>query len=213
MTFPEIYERIGSLASGGYLTEDSRYDKGYIYSLVNSARAVIALERWKADLVLPPSYFQDYEPEFVSQAQELEQCCSIFVDCPEIIALNSLGSGLSYVGTVDGIPKRFAEVVSESDLAMILHDRVTKIPLVPYVLRGAGVIKIYYKNTIKQFKMTAAFKDPRQIPTYNIDLSPYPIDVGDLAKVETYIQQGSMNATVKTIADRIANSKDNTQGG
>lgn len=213
MTFPEIYERIGSLASGGYLTDDTRYDKGYIYSLVNSARSIIALERWKADLAIPPSYFQDYEPQYVTQSQESGMCCSIFYDCPELVAYNSLGSGLSYVGTVDGTPKRFAEVVSESDLAMILHSRIGKIPLVPYVLRGAGVIKIYYKDKIKQFKMTGVFQDPRQIPTYDIDLSPYPIDVGDISRVETYIQQGSMNATVKTIADRIANKKDNTQGG
>lgn len=213
MTFPEIYERIGSLSSGGYLTDDTRYDKGYIYSLVNSARAVIALERWKADLAIPPSYLQDYEPQYVTQAQESDMCCSIFYDCPELVAYNSLGSGLSYVGTVDGTPKRFAEVVSEADMAMILHSRISKIPLVPYVLRGAGVIKIYYKDRIKQFKMTGVFKDPRQIPTYDIDLSPYPIDIGDISRVETYIMQGSMNATVKTIADHIANSKDNTQGG
>jgi len=211
MTFPEIYERIGSLASGGYLTGDSRYDKGFIFSLVNSARAVIALERFKADMAQPTSYFQEYEPEFVSQAQDTGLCCSIFYDCPELIGINNLSSGLGYVGTVDGKPTRFAEVVSEADMAMILQDRITRIPLTPYVLRSAGNIRVYWKSTVKRFKMTGIFSDPRDIPTYDVELSQYPIDEGDLARVDTYLTQGSMNATVKTIADRIANSKDNTQ--
>lgn len=211
MTFNEIYERIGSLASGGYLTEDSRYDKGFLFSLVNSARAVIASERFKADMAIPPSYYQEYEPEFIKQAQQSGLCCSIFYDCPEIIGINNLSSGLGYVGTVDGKPARFAEVVSEADMAMILQDRITRIPLTPYVLRSAGNIRVYWKSTVKYLKMTGIFADPRQIPTYDIELSQYPIDEGDLARVDTYLMQGSMNATVKTIADRIANSKDNTQ--
>ena len=210
-TLPQIYERIGSLASGGYLTEDSRYDKGYIYSLVDSARIVIAAERWKADMAIPPSYYQEYEPEFIKQAQNSDLCCSVFYDCPEIAAINNQTSGLGYVGTVDGKPTRFAEVASEAELSMILQDRITKIPLTPYVLRSAGVIRVFYKSVIKQFKMTGIFVNPREIPTFDIDKSPYPIDDGDLAKMDTYLMQGSMNATVKTIADRIANSKDNTR--
>jgi hypothetical protein len=70
---------------------------------------------------------------------------------------------------------------------------------------------VYWKSTVKRFKMTGIFSDPRDIPTYDVELSQYPIDEGDLARVDTYLTQGSMNATVKTIADRIANSKDNTQ--
>lgn len=210
-TFPKIYERVASLGNGGYLTSDSRLDKGYIYDLVNSARAIIVTERFKADMAIPPIYYQEYEPEFIKQAQNANMCCSEFYDCPEIIGINNLSSGLGYVGTVDGIPVRFAEVISEADMAMILQGRISKIPLVPYVLRSAGVIRVYYKSTIKRFKMTGIFADPREIPTYDIDRSPYPIDEGDLSKVDTYIMQGSMSAAVKTIADRIANSKDNTQ--
>ena len=211
MTFPELYERIGSLASGGYLTEDSRYDKGYIFSLVNAARAIIATERFKADMAIPPIYYQEYEPEFIRQAQETDLCCSVFYDCPEIIGINNLSSGLGYVGTIDGVPKTFAEVASEAELSMILRGRVTKVMLTPYVLRSAGVIRVFYKSTIHQFKMTGIFADPRQIPTYDIQLSQYPMDEGDFSKMDTYLMQGSMNATEKTIADRIANSKDNTQ--
>ena len=210
-TLPQLYERIGSLASGGYLTGDSRYDKGYIYSLVDSARIVIATERFKADMAIPPIYYQEYEPEFIKQAQDTNLCCSVFYDCPELAAINNLTSGLGYVGTVNGRPVRFAEVVSEADMEIILQDRVSSIPLVPYVLRSAGVIRVYYKDVVKRFKMTGIFANPRTIPTFDEERSLYPIDDGDLAKMDSYLMQGSMNATVKTIADRIANSKDNTQ--
>jgi hypothetical protein len=210
MTFPEIYEQSISLVSGGTETVDSRYGKGTIYSLVNTSRSIIALERFKADMAQPTSYFQEYEPEFVSQAQDSGLCCSIFYDCPELIGINNLSSGLGYVGTVDGKPARFAEVVSEADMAMILQDRITRIPLTPYVLRSAGNIRVYWKSTVKRFKMTGIFSDPRDIPTYDIELSQYPIDEGDLARVYAYILQ-ALGASTKIPEDRIANSKDNTQ--
>ena len=211
MTFPELYERIGSLASGGYLTEDSRYDKGYIFSLVNSGRAVIVNERWKADMSIPPIYYLPYETNYDPQAQPADGCYTIFYNTPDIITLDGRATGVSYVGTVDGTPKLFREVSSRAEFAAQQNDRIMRSPNNVRVLFGNGKIECYYKNRIKHIGIEIIARDPRQIPTYDIERSQYPMDEGDLARLDTYLMQGSMNATVKTIADRIANSKDNTQ--
>lgn len=211
MTFPEIYEHIGSLASGGYLTEDSRYDKGFIYGLVNRGRAVIVNERWKADLSIPPIYYMRYETEYVKQAQPSDGCYTIFYNTPDIIALDGRATGASYVGTVDGLPATFREVSNRAEFAAQQKDRIMRSLNNVRVLFGNGQIECFYKNTIKHIAIEIIPRDPRQIATYDIDKSQYPMDEGDLARLDTYLMQGSMNATVKTIADRIANSKDNTQ--
>lgn len=211
MTLPEIYERVASLPSGGYLTNDTRFDKGFIYSLVHSARAVIVMERWKSDLSIPPIYRQEYTPTFVEVAQDNQMCCSTFYDCPELIALDNRASGLGYVGTTTGVPKTFAEVADAVTLASLLNTKrnlaAKKFPL---VLREEGRIRIYWKDTIKSFKMTGVFIDPTELPTYDIPTSTYPIDIGDIAKMELYIMQGAMNSVMRTMVDRIANKRDDT---
>ncbi len=211
MTFNEIYERIGSLESGGYLTSDSRYDKGFIFSLVNSARAVIVNERWKADMAIPPIYYMRYETVYDAQSQSADSCSTIFYNTPEIIALDNRASGVSYVGTVDGTPMTFREVTNRAEFAAQQNDRIMRSTNNARILFGYNTIEAFYKNRIKHIALEMIPRDPRQIPTYDIELSQYPLDEGDLARVDTYLMQGSMNATVKTIADRIANSKDNTQ--
>lgn len=211
MTFPEIYERIGSLASGGYLTEDSRYDKGFIFGLVNSARAIIVNERWQRDSAIPSIYRMWYETEYDPSAQNADNCNTIFYNTPQIIALDNRASGVSYVGTVDGLPMIFREVANRATFAAQQNDRIMRSMKNARVLFNYDTIECFYKNRIKRIGMEIIPRDPRQIPTYDIERSQYPMDEGDLAKMDTYLMQGSMNATVKTIADRIANSKDNTQ--
>jgi hypothetical protein len=209
MTLPEIYERVAALPSGGYLTIDSRLDKGYIYSLIHSARAVIVNERWRNDTSIPPVYKQEYVPEFIKAAQDSTMCCSIFYGCPELVALDNRASGLGFVGTSQGIPKTFAEVTDEVTLSGLINTRRSlPIKKFPLVLRTREMVRIYYKDVIKDFKMVGVFFDPTLLPDYDIPTSDYPIDIGDIAKVELYLMQGAMNAALKTIVDRIANSRD-----
>ncbi len=211
MTLPEIYERIGSLPSGGYLTIDSRFDKGYIYSLIHSARSIIVMERFKANMSIPPVYYQPYTPTFEKVAQDSDKCCTIFYGVPTIIGGDGRTSGLGYVGTINGKPKIFKEVGSRAELAAMFTDRTMRNLTRPYVLIGGESIEVYSNETIKNFSIEAIFKDPTQLPTYDIPTSEYPMDIADIAKMETYLMQGAMGASIKTIADRIANSRDDTQ--
>ena len=211
MTLPEIYERVAALPSGGYLTIDSRFDKGYIYSLIHSARAIIVNERFKANMAIPPIYFQSYRPQFEKAAQDSERCCTSFYGVPTIIGGDGRRSGLGYVGTINGKPKTFIEVSSRATLAGMFTDRTMRNLDKPIVLIGSDSVDVYYEEVIKDFVMEAIFKDPTQVPSYDIEASEYPMDIDDIAKMETYLMQGAMGASIKTIADRIANSRDDTQ--
>jgi hypothetical protein len=210
MTLPQIYERIGSLPSGGYLTVDSRFDTGYIYSLVHSARAFIVNERWKAFGKIPPIYYQSFTPDFRKAAQNDSGCYTQFFDIPAIIALDGRATGLGFVGNINGCPISFREVSSLQAFSAMQQDRLMKAGRKAYVLTNPDNIQIWYKDKIKDMTMSAVFSDPTKVPSYNINLDDYPMDVSDISKMEQYLMQGSMGLIYKTPMDRIADGKDTT---
>ncbi len=210
MTLPELYERIGSLPSGGYLTVDTRFDKGYIYTLIHTARAVIVSERWKMNGMVPPVYYQPYKPEYVILSQTEDGCYSKFYNVPDIINLDGRATGLGYVGST-GTLCQFREVNNSAVLASMMNNRIIRKMRKPIVLMlGGGEMEVYSTDSIENLRMEAIFADPTKVPTYNVDFDQYPIDASDISKIELYILQGSMNMTTRTPMDRINEQRDTT---
>lgn len=210
MTLPELYERIGSLPSGGYLTVDTRFDRGYIYTLIHTARAVIVSERWKMNGMIPAVYYQPYKPEYVILSQDADGCYSKFYNVPDIINLDGRATGLGYVGA-NGQLCQFREVNNRAVLASMMNNRIIRKMRKPIVLvLGGGEMEVYSTDSIEDFRMEAIFADPTKVPTYNVDFDQYPIDASDISKIELYILQGSMSMTTRTPMDRINEQRDTT---
>lgn len=210
MTLPEIYERIGALPNGGYLTSDSRFDRGQIYSLVHSARAVVVADRWAKERKIPPIYYQTYFPAYNKLAQE-DSCYIKFYDCPSIISLDGTATGVGYVGTINGVPTHFREVSSRAAFSSMQKDRIMKAGRKAYILFGHnGELEAYYKDAIKEFQIEIIASDPTQVPGYNIDIDTYPLDVADLPKIEQYLLQSDLALSYKTPIDRVNDGRDVT---
>lgn len=210
MTLAELYERIGSLPSGGYLTVDTRFDKGYIYSLIHTARAFIVSERWKMNGMVPPVYYQPYKPEYVILSQDTDGCYSKFYNVPDIISLDGRATGLGYVGATGSLCQ-FREVNNRAVLASMMNNRIIRKMRKPIVLvLGGGEMEVYSNDSIENLRMEAIFADPTKVPTYNVDFDQYPIDASDISKIELYILQGSMTMTSRTPMDRINEQRDTT---
>lgn len=210
MTLPELYERIGSLPSGGYLTVDTRFDRGYIYSLIHTARAVIISERWKMNGMVPAVYYQPYKPEYVILSQTEDGCYSRFYNVPDIINLDGRATGLGYVGST-GTLCQFREVNNSAVLASMMNNRIIRKMRKPIVLvLGGGEIEVYSTDSIENLRMEAIFADPTKVPTYNVDYDQYPIDASDISKIELYMLQGSMNMITRTPMDRVNEQRDTT---
>lgn len=207
ITLPQLYERIASLPSGGALTNDSKLDKGFIYSLIHSARAYVVSQRWIAESKVPYVYYQRFEPDYRKLAQE-DSCLTKFYDFPQVIQLDQRASGVGYVGTINGVPMSFREVTSRQAFASMQNDRVMKMGRVPYVLLEGNSLEVYYKDKIKEFAIEAIFADPTLVPTYNVDYDAYPVDIADVSKMEAYITAIEYKTIINTLIDRISNSRD-----
>jgi hypothetical protein len=211
MTLPELYERVSSLPSAGYLTVDTRFNQGYMYSLIHSARAAVLMERWQKFGKIPPIYYQPFEPEYSVLAQEVGACYVKFYDVPDIIALDGRATGLGFVGANDELCQ-FREVSNRSAFASMMNNRIMKKGRKPYVLMlGNGEMEIYYKDNIENLRLEAVFSDPTTVPSYNVNTDSYPMDVADMARMEQFLMNGgSLSLSYRTPMDRINDQRDTT---
>jgi hypothetical protein len=210
MTLPEIYERIAALPTGGYITVDSRLNKGYVYSLIHSARAFIVGERWKQFGKIPPIYYQPFTPEYNGYSQDSGMCYTKFYNVPDIIALDGRSSGLGFVGG-EGTICQFREISSRSAWASFKAHRTASHTDKAYVLFSqSGECEVWSKQPIENMTFNAIFSDPTQVNTFNVDFDSYPMDVSDIPKMETYLLQGSMGLVYKTPIDRVNDQRDTT---
>lgn len=210
MTIRELYERIASLPNGGYITVDTRLDQGYMYSLIHSARAAVVNERWKNNGFVPPVYYQKFKPEYVILSQDDGSCYSKFYNVPQIIALDGRATGLGYVGA-NGQLCQFREVNNRAQMASMMNNRIIRKMRKPMVLMlGGGEMEVYSNDSIENLRMEAVFADPTKVPTYNIDFDDYPIDMGDISRIELLLMQGQINMISRTPMDRVNDQRDTT---
>ncbi len=210
MTLAQVYERIASLPNGGYITVDTRLDKGYMYSLIHSARAFIVNERWKANGFIPPVYYQSYKPQYIILSQDADSCYSRFYNVPQIIALDGRGTGMGYVGA-NGTLCQFREVNNRAQMASMMSNRIIRKMRKPMVLLlGGGEIEVYSNDSIENMRIEAVFADPTTVNTYNIDYDDYPVDMGDIAKIEQLLMGGQFTMITRTPIDRINEQRDTT---
>ncbi len=69
MKIDEIAERIELLPSGGFLSSDNRFDRNYVYSLIDSAAAQAKRNEFARTKRIHNSWLFPIYPEFVESAQ------------------------------------------------------------------------------------------------------------------------------------------------
>lgn len=210
MTLPELYERIAALPTGLYVTVDSRFNKGDIYSRIHSARAEVIKQRWSQDLKIPYVCYQPLNPSYSKLSQDSDVCYTKYYDVPPIISMKGR-TGLGYVGS-DGELNEFREVNGKAEMASMMNKKLTAKLRVPYiVLLGNGEIEVYYsKGKVKEFQLQAIFANPTLVNTYNVLYDQYPIDEGDIDLIERYLLTGTFRMAVSTPIDRVNDQRDIT---
>lgn len=211
LTFPELIEQCKSLPSGGYITKDSRLKPGQMASIINGGRAYVVRERWKQYGKVPPIYYQKFYPQYDKLAQDEDSCYAKFYGVPNIIALDGRATGLGYIGSSNSL-NLFREVSSKAAMASMLNQRVIGMKRKGLALiGGSGEIDIYWNTKIKLPELQAVFSDPRQVPLYNYDFDPYPMDIGDIPMMEQFLMNGGpLRYMAATPIDRINDGRDTT---
>lgn len=212
MTAKEVYNWMGSLPSGGYLTIESRLSFDFTMQTFNKGRAVVLMDRWLKDRSIPREYYQTITPTYNKLAQE-DGCYISFFGLPQYVALDGLSTGIGYVGSVNGIPQTFREVGTRAEFASMQKDKVMKIGRGKvYVLPdGHCGLEIYASPPVVTFSMDIVAANPLEVVTFNPDKDPYPVAEDDYGKIATYLTTGSLSLPYRTPYDLVNNGKDNSQ--
>lgn len=212
MTAREVYEWMGSLPSGGYLTIESRLSFDFMMQTFNKGRSVVLMDRWLKDRSIPREYYQTITPTYNRLVQE-DNCYVSYYGLPDFVALDGLATGIGYVGTVNGIPCTFREVGTRAEFAAMQKDRVMKIGRGKvYILPdGHGGLEVYADDVIKSFRMDVIASNPLKVAGFNMDSDTYPVAEDDYGKIATYLTTGSLSLPYKTPYDLVNTGKDNSQ--
>lgn len=208
-TLPEIYERIVAIAQGGYFTTDVLNNKELMYSLIHSARQQTIQERFQKWGTIPQVYYQPWTPRYDALSQVAGTNYTLFTGFPTAIALDGRSSGMGYIGTVivDNCPVMFREVRTRSEFAAMQEDVIMRAGRKAYVLVDGTNVQVFYKNKIKELSIEAVFSVPTDVNSYNVDLDPYPMDLGDFARLEQILLQTDIGAIQRTPTDRVVNAR------
>lgn len=207
MTLPEVYELIAALPNGGFLSDESRLDRPFIYQKIHEGRAT-AIQNWY--LRHKNIHNSWYFPLNLSldKSQQIDGCYYHF-ELPQIIAMDSRHSGMGYIGTIK-FNQGFRVTLGRAKFASQQADRFMKVrDTVTDVLVENDFLEIYGKMPQK-FRVEAIWSDPTKLSSYNIEKDQYPIDFNLIGGIQSYILQRDVVLITRTKSDTIQNKKDDS---
>ena len=194
------------LPTGGYITADSRLQKGQMYSVIhkckNRAQKIVYSQEKRAH----PMWYMTFYPEYDSTWQT-SSCFKRF-RMPDYNNLDGVVGGIGYVGAQDTL-NTFQVIesrvqMSDWDRHPILRPRSKDV----YILIENGWCYVY--STVREFQMMIIPSNPSYIPTYNVDFDTYPVD-GALLELMTQIAiKGEAFTYSRTKVDLTQDGRDNT---
>jgi len=212
MKLPELAEQLDRLVGGGIATDEGVLDSSYLYSIIHDARAFILRQDFIKFRRWSPQSLQNHYPEYESTFQD-SLCYTRFELPTGFIQANQASDGLVYCGTGgDKILKikNFRRIKSRNELADFLknsHMSPANGRYIGVLIEGL-IMTLVSRDTIKKPLVIAVWDNPTLIPTYNLQLSDYPIS-GDMIKfMETYIQQSTLNQISARQPDTLSDSND-----
>lgn len=206
MTLPDLANRIASLPSGGFITDESKFDYGFIYSLIHTAAATAKSNRYTLEKKIHPSWWFPYYPEF-DKLQQIDGCYYRF-KLPQLIHLDPRNIGMEYIGSLQK-NNQFRITVGRAKFAAMQKDRVMKMREgITYVLIDNGFCEVY--GSVRNFFMNGLWFDVTQLPNYNTDSDNYPVDAKLITDIERIILQLNLNIITKSASDLRQNKQDDS---
>lgn len=206
MTFPELYSVFAAMPQMGFLTNDTRYGRGYVYSLINDCKAAAQKAIYLQNRKTHPSWFIRYYPEF--QAGFQKTCYGVFF-MPTVIYLDEIQDGYGFIGSTETLNAMIPvkNRVSMSDI--MKHPILKPRPSETYILLEGNKGEVW-GNNLKEFSMSIIPADPREIPTYNEDVDEYPADPNLIDMMKKIAMNSDWVITRTGAIDRKPNYKDDT---
>lgn len=209
-TLNEIVHRILSNVSGGFTTDEVRFDSLYIESKIHTARASILSASARQPMFdrINEACVQAYSVELL-ETQVEANCDVVKFPCPTVIRLDDRHDGFVYVGHVNA-QKPFIRIRSNYT-ALSMHSLFQKEKEIVWDYQadydGRFYIHIYKNPKQRKLLVKGFFNDPTEVPNYRRDVDQYPIDATLENDIVTNVSTELLRQMVRT-GDIISDSLD-----
>lgn len=212
MTLNQFYEKIIRRLSLGIATDENRWDRDYIISKANDARAVVA----RADFIQTrrwhPQLIQRVRPKY-EQLYQTNVCVTRFKLPTPLIQADQLGDGFISCGSdildEDSNPYAFKQL-RRMKTRMELHDLmmhpVSSKVMFPAILIENTNVEIYSKNVIYKPVLYGVFYEPQNVRGFRPDVDEYLITGEMTQAAEDFIYKQFIQMTLTP--DTLSNSKE-----
>jgi len=214
MTLRKRVEKLESAVSGGFMTDESRYNYAYMCTLYNTARATDLALQWKYNKRLNPACYQKHYPRF-EQTLQLASACYIRFRMLPIISLSGTSygeetDGSFYIGDVSG-QRSYWKVKDRTSMSNANGHRFMKVNgrKMEYLIDGSlNLVEVYGNTELETVLEECVFADPRMVNTYNEEYDAYPIDEATADRCEKALIATTTSIIASTNPDYISNGTD-----
>lgn len=210
-TIRQRVEEIQRRPSGGLITDENRFDYGYVVSIINDMRADVIVNKFKDRGSINDAWLQTYILEYDANIQE-DPNCYIDFKCYSPINVSSERDGFEYVGTPDGAFNfpRYGRGGGNTNYSK--HRLLSKLDEVTWRYMvdeyGQNTIRVFNNPDIETIMVKELLNNPMDAPNFREDFDDYPVtnDIWQIMKDRIFGTNTSL--TLRTYKDNISDSQD-----
>lgn len=207
MTKDEILDRMLSYKGGGAVTDEAVPNKQYYESVLESLRETAIREEYRRDGVVSSVNYQSHYLVFEGDINE-DNCDFYDFYVPQVIRVDDSIGSFGYVGSEDGRNswsfyesiERYSNLSTHTMLAPKLRRSV-----VAYYDKNQSLIRVM--QPVMRGMVTAMFKRPEDVPTFNVEVDDYPMSGKAIEIMMEIVVNGTIQYFVRNPQDKVSNSQ------
>lgn len=200
MTLPAIINDIIQSVKGGVRSSDSKFKAERIKELVLQYRAIQLGIAYRRESRINPVWTQQYHPDYNLDLQDEVSGSTpvIKFEIPKVLRLDEFTLGFLYIGSSDCL-NNYRLLRSRAELATYSKHRVYRKSKNPVCIYSDGILEIHNTELKKiDLRIDSVFENPTELPTYNYDLSQFPIDNDNYTGMKLLVLQGGLQQEAQT---------------
>lgn len=203
----EILDRMLSYKGGGAVTDEAVPNRQYFASVLESLRETAIREEYRRDGLVSSVNYQSHYLVFEDDVNG-EDCEFYNFYVPQVIRVDDKMGSFGYVGAENGrSPWSFYESIERySNLSThtLLAPRLRK-NVVAYYDKNESMLRVM--QPVKGGLVTAIFKRPEDVPTFNVDVDDYPMSGKAIEIMMEIVSSGTIQYFVRNPQDKVSNSQ------
>lgn len=207
-TLTQIRQAVIADVEGGVYTDETKFEDSMVDMFIHECRA----ELIKKEQVINDMWVQSYTPVFSDYFQEGDYC-KIKIEIPVPIVFKNQGTGIIYLGGIDGKSPFRAQSYGVASHTAYQHPstRPSKRKK-SYTLTAANTDFLYAEiegdPDIENILVKQVCFNPTKVPNFRSDTDFYPISGELMIELKTNVLKKLMQYMAQTPTDTLGNTSD-----